>query len=534
MKRNINKFLQVGIVLVAFFGFVFAVHAQTWSAPVGSPPTNNVWGPINVSSTTQFKAGAFGIGESSSTTLGTASGFSLEINGPISANGLASFGTTFLQQDTYVGPPQTCTSCYSTAAPATLYTEAIAVPATGGVPTYHYPYAGTAYTPAGLTSYNYENSNVALNNTKDSSLDSVLNKVTGFLADVLNPSEADASTNVTDTGPIIDPVPDGPCYGYWCNSSQYCDNVTKACASMGTTLTSGQTDVNDGVANTGFTTVTTGGSNGGTDPGTLYGLPTAIGFTSKRGDLVAELSLSAIPTSGTFTPTLIATTTSGTMTLHWHIGSAASCQVSSANPANNWNAQISLNPAGFADGYEGISFSGASPGSYTYTLKCSPADQFFNTHGSSTSVTVIVGDKYVFQVNGNSNMEGYIVSSGNIVTNGGFIEHGKRVCLEDGTDCPTNSATNVINPIDQGGSLELGANNLVNSNSQTPYIDFHYGSSSNQTADYNMRIINGSNQRLDFQYAGGTEIFWIDNNGIHLQSGKHIYDGAGTSTVVVN
>ena len=547
MKRNTNKFLQVGIVLVAFFGFVFAVHAQTWTAPVGSPPSNNVWGPINMGSSTQFKTGAFGVGESSSTTLGTASGFSLEINGPLSANGFASFGTTLLQQDTYVGPPNTCTSCYSAAQVSTVRALPISVPASGGVPTYTVPYNASAYTEMSGTSMSGTSdvytghSNLASNipatssNDSDSSLGGVFDKVGGFLADLLNPSSADAAVNVTDNGPSI-PIPFGPCYGYWCNSEQYCDNVTEACASMGTTLTSGQTDINTGVANTNFTSATTGGSgsNGGTDPGILYGLPTSIGFTSKRADLVAELSLSSIPSSGTFTPTLVATTTSGTMTLYWHIGSASGCTITSANPTQNVNITPALNPAGFSNGYYGISFSGASPGSYTYTLACNSAAEFFSPHGASTSVTVVVGDNYVFDVNGNSAIEGYIVANGNINTNGQFIEHGKRVCLEDGTDCPKNSATNVINPIDQGGSLELGANNLVNSNSQTPYIDFHYGSSSNQTADYNMRIINGSNQRLDFQYAGGTEIFWIDNNGIHLQSGKHIYDGAGTSTVVVN
>jgi len=511
--------------LVACFGFTFFVHAQTWSAPVGSPPTNNVPGPINIGSSTQFKLGALGVGEttSSSTNFGTASGFSFEVNGPVSVNGLASFGANDLEQATHIGPLNTCSICYSTANQATLYTAATPVPASGGNPTYTVPYSGGSYTLVSGTSYEYTpRTNLALNN-KNSTLSGMLDKLGGLFADIFNPSQAYASFIGNDNGPIVDPVQIGPCYGNWCNSEQYCDNVTEACASMGTTLASGQTDVNTGIANTNFTTVTgntTGGSSGGSDPGTLYGLPTTIGFTSKRADLVAELSLSSIPASGTFTPTL-ATTTTGTVTLHWHVASAASCKITSANPDKNLDITPALNPAGFGDGYYAIDYISASPGSYTYTLTCSPAVQFFNPRGSSTSVTVIVGSKYIMQVNGNTNIEGYIVANGNIATNGGFIEHGKRVCLEDGTDCPTNSATNIINPINQGGSLELGANNLVNSNGQTPYIDFHYGNGSNATNDYNFRMINDGDGNLDVYTASGF-VLSINNNGLNIGYGKHL------------
>ena len=113
------------------------------------------------------------------------------------------------------------------------------------------------------------------------------------------------------------------------------------------------------------------------------------------------------------------------------------------------------------------------------------------------------------------------MANGNIATNGGFIEHGKRVCLEDGTDCPTNSATNIINPINQGGSLELGANNLVNSNGQTPYIDFHYGNGSNATNDYNFRMINDGDGNLDVYTASGF-VLSINNNGLNIGYGKHL------------
>jgi hypothetical protein len=49
---------------------------------------------------------------------------------------------------------------------------------------------------------------------------------------------------------------------------------------------------------------------------------------------------------------------------------------------------------------------------------------------------------------------------------------------------------------DQGGSMELGAmNNAVNPANGTPYIDFHFG---NTSQDYNVRVINSANNQLDF------------------------------------
>ena len=117
------------------------------------------------------------------------------------------------------------------------------------------------------------------------------------------------------------------------------------------------------------------------------------------------------------------------------------------------------------------------------------------------------------------------MTDGVVSSNGGFVEQGSRVCLKNGNNCPAQA---MLAPANQGGSLELGGNNLVNSSNQQPFIDFHYGGSSAATQDYNMRIINGSDQHLDFQYPGGNEILWIDTNGLHLQSGKHLYAGAST------
>ena len=521
MKKNINKIAQVGFLLSFLIGLVCItplVQADTWASPTSAPPLGNVSSPINTGATSQFKLGPLGIGESSSTTTSTST--PLEVNGILSTNGLANFGSAVLYQNTHIGPPNTCSSCWTTANANVLYTRAIAVPLGGALPTYTAPNPAGSYTVLG-GAMTYENSNktdLAVDSKDTGSFfGKVFDKVGGFLTDVFNPSQAYASLIDTDNGPIVDPIQYGPCYGAWCNSSQYCDNVSQSCQAMGTTLTTGQADPNTAVANTNFTTAGTGADGG--SPGVLYGLPTAIGYATHRGSLITELSFNSIPSSGTFTPVVIATTTSGSVTIYWHIGSASVCNISSANPDINWNTSVALNPAGFSNGYHTISFSGASPGSYTYTLSCNSANEFFNNHGSSTSVTVIVGDKYVLQTNGNANVEGYIVASGNIVTNGNFLEHNKRVCLEDGTDCPVNTATNIINPIDMGGSLDLGINSV--GTAVSPYIDFHGQSTSQQ--NYNFRMINDFNGGVSF-YANSssTRIMYIDSGGnIYMRGTVH-------------
>ncbi len=118
MKKNISAILKSGILLGALLGIVSIVHAQTWTAPTGTPPSNNTAAPVNVGSITQFRTGALGVGEASSTTVAnTATGFTLEINGPTSTNGLASFGVSYITDFTHIGPIPTCTgsACYSNA-----------------------------------------------------------------------------------------------------------------------------------------------------------------------------------------------------------------------------------------------------------------------------------------------------------------------------------------------------------------------------------------------------------------------------------
>lgn len=63
-----------------------------------------------------------------------------------------------------------------------------------------------------------------------------------------------------------------------------------------------------------------------------------------------------------------------------------------------------------------------------------------------------------------------------------------------------NGASSNTLGYDQGGNIELGAvNGGVNPTGGSPYLDFHFGSTAQ---DFNARIINSANNRLDFSTGG--------------------------------
>ena len=480
MKKTLHKILQTGIVVAAVLCFTNAAHAQTWTAPSGAAPTGNVAAPINIGINSQYKTGPLGIGESTSTTTGTSTGYSFEVNGPAASNGLATFGDAYLTQFTHIGPVPTTTT----------YTGSV--------------YASPMHA-AYLTSY-------LPSSNKGVGIAGLFDTIGSTFAGLFTPNTAMANVDGGLLGigqPYVpDPTYLGPCYGYFCNSEQYCDSSTHSCESSG-------------------------GSNGGTTNGWADGAnsSTASFPATKIPELTAVLSWTSVA-SGSGAPTLNKTISTGdSETLYWSVAGATDCSIISSNQTNNYNlpagsgsGYFNLNSNGFAHGYHVINFTGAVPGNYTYTLTCDPAGLSINGSAYSTSVTLTIGNKLMLQVNGNTQVQGYILADGVVESNGGFLEQGKRVCLKDGTNCPTNAMMRVD---DQGGSLELGGNNLATSSGQMPYIDFHYGGSTG-AQDYNMRIINGSDEHLDFQYPGGNEILWIDQNGLHLQSGKHIYTGSGS------
>jgi len=58
---------------------------------------------------------------------------------------------------------------------------------------------------------------------------------------------------------------------------------------------------------------------------------------------------------------------------------------------------------------------------------------------------------------------------------------------------------------DQGGSIELGANNTIaNVKGATPYIDFHYGVDGTTAQDFNVRVVNDANGQLTLKGAPST------------------------------
>ena len=112
-------------------------------------------------------------------------------------------------------------------------------------------------------------------------------------------------------------------------------------------------------------------------------------------------------------------------------------------------------PSGaFGNGTGSHSITFSKPGVYTYTMRCRALTHALGMNiysGATTDVndvpsdyvpyasdsaTITVGDPYTLQVNGNSSVEGYINADGNVYTKGSFIENGRHVCLQDGTNCP--------------------------------------------------------------------------------------------------
>ena len=267
MKKTLYKILQGSLVTTAMLCFSMTAHAQTWTAPSGAAPTGNVAGPINVGSGTQFKTGAFGVGESTSTTASTTSGYTFEVNGPAASNGLASFGDSYMTQFTHIGPVPTVTT-----------------------------YTGATQLQRGTASYS-----TGFLDTKSSSrgIAGLFKTIGSTFAGIFAPDKAYATVSGGLLGLGYPYVPDhsyeGPCYGNFCNSEQYCDAATHACQNIsGTNHGSGADGWADG-ANSSSATVPSG----------------------KSAVLSAMLSWSSL-TSGT--PVLDRTITTGnTQTLYWTI-----------------------------------------------------------------------------------------------------------------------------------------------------------------------------------------------------------------------
>jgi hypothetical protein len=77
--------------------------------------------------------------------------------------------------------------------------------------------------------------------------------------------------------------------------------------------------------------------------------------------------------------------------------------------------------------------------------------------------------------------------------------------------------------IDQNGNLELGclAGTCQNpTNGATPFIDFHYGNGASQ--DFNMRVVNSADQRLEIGNASQS-VITINGNKVEIGAGLPNY-----------
>ena len=75
----------------------------------------------------------------------------------------------------------------------------------------------------------------------------------------------------------------------------------------------------------------------------------------------------------------------------------------------------------------------------------------------------------------------------------------------------TGAGSSNVLATDQGGSIELGGTNSVLNPvvNGSPYLDFHYNTGVLQ--DFNMRIINNGNNRLDFSQSGNVPVMTLNN-----------------------
>ena len=462
MKKNMNTFLgkilQASFAVTVFLSFAFVLHAQTWTTPTGSPPTGNVAAPINVGGTTQFKTGAFGIGESSSTTVGTSTGFSMEVNGPVSADGFASFGETDLTQFTHMGSVDVASSPYSGATKFDASNSIVTAMVNDS-----------------------QNSNFAFkeNNLK---LAGFFGKVGSTFAKIFSPNTALAVGGIGGSTLNTPPTPTddyGPCFGNFCTSTQYCNLNTASCASTGTLHTGSG--------------LVSGSVSGQDIPQATDALPTA------------NLTASALSIS-----------VGGSSTLTWTVSAVRTCRIVSSNVNSNWSSIVvsdsNLDQPHTFSGTHSITF--AKPGVYTYTIRCTTLPHGSINYGTypviytqdsnipddyisyvSDSATITVGDPYTLQVNGNLNADG------NIYTRGNFIEQGRHVCLQDGTDCPAPLAHIVS---DSSGNINF-------------YLPYTSGSPTT--------LVSGGTT------SNFVPVMYVNSSGIHLATGTHIYVGSTMVTV---
>lgn len=274
-------------------------------------------------------------------------------------------------------------------------------------------------------------------------------------------------------------------------------------------------------ASGGLSSTLGGGSNElGIAPGAIA--PTMVGGgtygISISGNAATASSATSAGTAGSFTGALAGDVTGGQGSTT--VARIRGSNVSTSSPSNGqvlkyngseWAPAADLTGSGVTSvGASSpiTSSGGSSPviglgivpignGGTGITYGPSGAGQYLRSNGSgSWAIAPMQGSDLPTDSNS------YIRNQTGQIQSGGFRVNGEavvgRLTFGDGNAGPGGAS--LLNG-DQGGSIELGA--LVSSG-LTPYIDFHYGSGSNQ--DYNARIINSANRTLQMDAPGGVQL----------------------------
>lgn len=160
---------------------------------------------------------------------------------------------------------------------------------------------------------------------------------------------------------------------------------------------------------------------------------------------------------------------------------------------------------------------GLSPAGYYYNAGTPGSPSWVRLMPATGVVTTCGGvlTNYVQKWNGSQLCNSIIYDNGTNVGIGTTTPSNKLGVVGGNISWGNASEVSLLQN-DQGGSIELaGQNALANPNAGgMPYIDFHYGTGSAQ--DFNFRIINAANNRLDFASNGAGTFVSLNNGNVGI------------------
>ena len=427
-NSNIYKFIQVGFITTALFGFTLTAGATgTWTeAPSGAAtaPTGNVDAPINVGATGQVKSGSLSVGESAMSSSGTTAGLDFEVGGAAAVTGLANWGKSALTGHVDIGVAPTAT----------------------------YRNVGS-YTPAtGLTTSSY---------TIDRSAMPTVSLPQYFAYNVSHPTLA-VSSDTSFFGRVFSSL--RQTFASLFSSDLAYASIDHPAGSSGSIGCTQDSDCDDATVHDGYCVVTNGygdchwpshsGQCGATmdcnseqlcsDPtspsnsGVCYTPVAPVDSPSVGADVGSTATRISTPVV-TMTPAKSVISSGASDSITWSVTGAASCIVSSTttDSANSWTSlSPALNSAGAASGTKSFS-TFTNYGTNFYTITCQPKGP---GEIATQTVSITVGSTYILNVFGNASYNGYVDVTGNLNVGHKITSNGKAVCLADGTNCPPDPA----------------------------------------------------------------------------------------------